>query len=114
MSMIKSLAEQIARWMSQIKKEENQLSHLTIEVVNWANPHDDMLPPDIKLEVFYCIDQIVTDVPFLEIVDVSRQIKELKVYSGDDKMPLDFGTLPNYIQQEIVEEIWRDYRQQKK
>lgn len=108
--MIKSLADQISRWMEKITGPE--LSHFSLEVVNWKNVVDDQLPPDIELDIFYQVqDQLDALVLDQSIVDDQNKITELKVYQSLSRTRENFEEIPVYIQQEIIQELWRHHRQ---
>jgi len=100
----------VAKLRSDFKKQNGKLCHLKLEVTNWTNPPDETLPPDIELEIFYMIEPIVIDEGVFGPVNIKKEIQEIKIFSGEHRTPLDFGSCPLYIQQEIIEEIWHDHR----
>lgn len=107
--MIKTLAEQISRWMDKIAGPS--LNHFTIEVINWKNVSDDQLPPDIELDVFYLVqDSTESPASIMSMIEHQPQLKELKIYHRLSRVLENFHDMPLYIQQEIMEELWRHHQ----
>jgi hypothetical protein len=104
--MIKFLIE---KFFDRASTQTTQLQHFKIEVINWMNVLDDSLPPDIELEIFYSIEQDLSEYDILEVVDCQQKIKTIQVFDSGNKMPFEFSQLPIHIQQEIVTEIWKHH-----
>jgi hypothetical protein len=109
--MIRTLADQIARWLENFKGNEELPYKFTLMLSNC--PENISVPHDEAVTVFYNINNPMDDLAYFDMLTLTYGISHIKLQFQSVGQTLDFDLLPLPCQQEIIAAIWMDYRSKK-
>jgi hypothetical protein len=111
--MIKTLADQIDKWLKQFTKDNEIPQIFVLEWENWYQPGQ--FPELVKkvFEIQYIIVDPVQEFDYIGVPIETPTIKHIKIRDLDNDSLIDYDNLSRFIQEGIVNEIWKDYQNKK-
>ena len=114
--MIKTLADQISKWLKESPKENEIPSIFVFQWQNWYQPGQIPELVNKTLEIQYLIVDPVNELDYMDNINLSigsPTIKNIRIHDLDNNLPIDYDNLGKSIQEIIVAEIWKDYQKTK-
>jgi|688.fasta_scaffold19039_8 hypothetical protein len=111
--MIKTLADQINKWLKNFTKENEIPNFFVLEWANWYQPGQYPELVNKTLEIHYVMITPVTELYYMDLTIGSPFIRDVKIRDLDNDSLVDYDNLSRYIQETIVNEIWKDYQKKK-
>ncbi len=111
--MIKTLADQINKWLKNFTKENEIPNFFVLEWANWYQPGQSPELVNKVLEIQYYIIDPVNQIDYMDLTIGSPTIKQIRIRDLQNDLLIDYDNLGKSIQEIIVGEIWKDYQKKK-